>query len=240
MPGRGCAALILWCVFLAAAADAAFYRYQDAAGRSVFVDDLAKVPEAFRSTVQVYPEAVDAMTDAQREASDAEDARRQHRQRQRYLQHVKDIEAKSGQPAAPEKGALITTSVRVANNQVLVPVKLGYGGVETETMLLLDTGANITTIHQDAATALGLRWPKRTSMQVVGGRRIRAGMATLGYIMLGTLRLNDIEVGIIEHQGATLPYSGLLGMNVLGRVDFQVDLKHQRIIWKQRSGRGAK
>ncbi|MFH1980771.1 MAG: retroviral-like aspartic protease family protein [Pseudomonadota bacterium] len=240
MSGRKLAALIIGCALLTTVAEAAFYRYQDAAGRTVFVDDLDKVPEAFKNTVQVYPEAVDTMTDKQREVFDAEDARRQHDQRQRYLEHLREIEAKSDSSAAAEKDAPVTTRVRVINNQVLVPVKMGYGGMETEAVLLLDTGANITTIHQEVATPLGLRWPKRATMQVVGGRRIRAGMATLEYITLGTLRLKNIDIGIIEHEGAKLPFAGLLGMNVLRRVEFQVDLKNQRIIWKRRSDSDAK
>lgn len=228
-------ACVLGCVLaLTVIADAAFYRYRDDDNRTVFVDDLAKVPEAFRDRVRVYPEASDTMTDSQRRAREVEETTQQQRHRQRYLQHVRNIEAKSAKKAASEKKPQTATSIRVANNQVLVPVTLGYGGVETETVLLLDTGANVTTIHREVADALGLRWPKRASMQVVGGRRIRAGLATLGHITLGTIRLEGIDIGIVAHQGAKLPYSGFLGMNVLRRVGFQIDMKNELITWKRR------
>lgn len=231
-------AYVFGCILaLTVIADAAFYRYRDANNRTVFVDDLAKVPEAFRDRVRVYPEAADTMTDSQRRTRDVEETRQQMRLRQRYLQHVRKIEAKSAKKEASKKAPPASTSIRVTNNQVLVPVKLGYGGVETETVLLLDTGANVTTIHREVADALGLRWPKRASMQVVGGHRIQAGLATLGYITLGTIRIEGIDVGIVAHQGAKLPYAGFLGMNVLRQVGFQVDMKNEMITWKPRADR---
>jgi hypothetical protein len=239
MPAAARTALIIGCLLSTVSADAAFYRYRDAAGRYVYVDDLSKVPQAFKDSVREYAEPTDAMSETQRRAFEAKEARRQQRQRQRYLQHVRKITEKQESAPAQRPRPPNTTSVQVANNQVLVPVTLSYGGVDTQAVLLLDTGANVTVIHQEVADALGLRWPKRATMEVVGGRRIRAGIARLDRITLGTLHLDRIEVGIIRHQGAKLPYAGLLGMNVLGRVAFEIDLNNQEITWQHRSGQAV-
>ena len=215
--------------------DAAFYRYQDGSGRQVFVDDLDKVPAAFKDSVKVYGEAKDNLSDTERRALEAEEAQRRRQHRQRYLQHIRRLEKSDEKKATAEQHPpTAATPVRVANNQVLVPVKIGYRGLETDVVMLLDTGANVTIIHQEVADALGLRWPKRATMQVVGGQRLRAGIGTLGHVMLGSLRLEDVEVGIINHEGGALPYAGLLGMNVLRQVAFKIDLKNQMITWQPR------
>lgn len=238
MPMRLTILIVFWSALLCTAlSDAAFYRYQDDTGRLVFVDDIDKVPAAFKDTVKVYGEAADALSEPERRAHEAKEARRQQQHRQRYLQHIQRLEESDEKKAAAEQNPPpAATPVRVANNQVLVPVKMGYRGLETDVVLLLDTGANVTIIHQEVADALGMRWPKRATMQVVGGQRLRAGIGTLGHVMLGSLRLEDIEVGIINHQGGALPYAGLLGMNVLRRVAFKIDLKKQMITWQPRAG----
>lgn len=214
----------------------AFYKYRDADGRTVYVDHLDKVPDAFKDTVTVYAEPVDGMTAAERKAYEANEARQEAARREQYRKHVRAIMAKPRRPVVATSQSPVTTPIEVVNDQVLVPVTLGYRGVTVTTRLLLDTGANITTLHEEVAEALGLRRPKRTSMQVAGGRRIRAGIARLDHIALGTIRLEDVEAGIIEHQGADEPFDGLLGMNVLRQVSFKIDLEKRRITWRQAPG----
>jgi predicted aspartyl protease len=238
LPIRLTVTIIFWSALLfTALGDAAFYRYQDDSGRQVFVDDIDKVPAAFKDSVKVYGEAADFLSEPERRALEAEEARRQQQHRQRYLQHIRRLEKSAEKKAAAEQNTPPTaTPVKVANNQVLVPVKMGFRGLETDVVMLLDTGANVTIIHQEVADTLGMRWPKRATMQVVGGQRLRAGIGTLGHVMLGSLRLEDVEVGIINHQGGDLPYAGLLGMNVLSQVAFKIDLKNQIITWQPRTG----
>jgi hypothetical protein len=43
------------------------------------------------------------------------------------------------------------TKVFIKGNQVLVPVTLGYDSKEAEALLVLDTGASITVLHQEIA-----------------------------------------------------------------------------------------
>jgi clan AA aspartic protease (TIGR02281 family) len=216
--------------------DAAFYRYRGGDGRFVFVDDLSKVPEAYKNSVKVYPEAEDFMSEDERKALAAERERRVKAKRERYLQHIQRLETASESRRAPAQSQPLATPVTIRNNQVLVPVTVGFRGVETEVTMLLDTGANVTIVHDEVADALGLRWPKRTTMQVVGGRRLRAGIARVNHVTIGDIKLQNVEVGIISHQGGQLPYGGLLGMNVLRQVAFDIDIGNQMIIWRPRDG----
>jgi hypothetical protein len=48
------------------------------------------------------------------------------------------------------------TKVTIIGNQVLVPVKLGYGGREAEALFLLDTGAGGTAISSEVASYLDI------------------------------------------------------------------------------------
>ena len=55
--------LFVWCLVPGAETNAAFYGYRNGDGRYVFVDDVSKIPEAYRHTMQVYPERTDFLSD---------------------------------------------------------------------------------------------------------------------------------------------------------------------------------
>ena len=124
------------------------------------------------------------------------------------------------------------TKVVINGNQVLVPVILGYHGNETETLLLLDTGASMTTLHREIADQLNIGQAQKVNFMIVGGKTITVDVVKLGYVAVGPFRKENIRVGIIDHEGPSVPHKGLLGMNVLRDLEYRIDFERQFIEWK--------
>jgi len=127
---------------------------------------------------------------------------------------------------------ILKTKVFLLDNQILVPVILGYGSKQTEVLLLLDTGASITMLHKEIAEQLNIKSSRKTSFTVVGGHDFVAEIAKLNYVNVGPLKKTNIKAAFIEHKGSSVPYQGFLGMNFLEGIEFQIDYKNRVIWWK--------
>jgi predicted aspartyl protease len=124
------------------------------------------------------------------------------------------------------------TRVIIKGNQVLVPVILGYGGNETESLLLLDTGASIIALHREVADELKIKDAQKSKFVVFGGQTIPTHVTKLSYIKVGPFKKENIYCGIIEYENSSLAHQGLLGMNFLRNLKYHIDFKKQSIIWK--------
>jgi len=132
----------------------------------------------------------------------------------------------------PASSAARETKVTVKDNQVLVPVTLGYGGKEVQVSLLLDTGASITTLNSESVKKFRYAEPSRAKLIVPGGKTIDADVIQLSYIRVGPHKIKNLQAGIIDHKGMPVEFQGLLGMNFLREVDYKIDFQRQVIVWR--------
>ncbi len=130
-----------------------------------------------------------------------------------------------------EKGQ--TTSVKIVGDQVLVPVTLRNGSIAVQVWLVLDTGATVTTIHEDVAARLNIDWnaTRGRSARIANGSQVATRSAMLDSITVGTRASSPIEVSIMPFQGEKGINDGLLGMNFLRDHRFHIDFANQQLRW---------
>ncbi len=100
--------------------------------------------------------------------------------------------------------------------------------------LAMDTGASYVVITQDVADKLGLKKSDKDqilNMQVADGRKLEARCVKLASINLSGIEEKDVDVAILPQEAKDLSFGdGLLGMSFLGRFNFKVDIKNNRLI----------
>lgn len=222
---------------------AEFYRYVDEEGHIYFVDDISSVPEKYRNQLKVYREKYDDLSGEERikalqRENEETRAREQEHQRQteeRLLQtqQIEEEERRRQAEAARQKfREKYETKVIVEDNRILVPVTFSNNGVEIDFVLLLDTGASQIVLNRQAADQLNIVTVQKGLAQVASGASIQTQMGKVSYIRVGPHKMEDAGVLIIPHEGAPVNYSGLLGMNFLKNVKYEIDYTNQVIRWK--------
>ena len=241
-PTSVCTALIiLVCAIFIIPAEvrSEFYKYIDRDGKIFYVDDLSKVPPEYQDQIKVYKDKYDYLPEDQRSKARDEDRaleveieleRRQKLEQELYEAEAREHEENARQ-AQEDFNQKLTTQVSIEGNRVFVPVTLNNNGTELETLLLLDTGASQTVIHRSIADQLNVITIRKGQSQVAGGGTIQTDVGKLSYMKVGPIKMIDPHVLIISHEGAAVKNQGLLGMNFLRNVQYQIDFQRQEIRW---------
>ena len=119
--------------------------------------------------------------------------------------------------------------VEIERNSVLVPVTLCYQGKEYKANLVLDTGAQVSTLSPALASKLNIN-PKDTDIaytQGVGGGVHATGHVKLDYVLVGPNRKYKMDFVVIKAG----QYDGLLGMNFLRELRYHIDFESSTIKW---------
>ncbi len=216
---------VLWvtvalALLLPAPTGAEFYRYTDSDGQVHYVDDPQHIPESQRDTMRVYEEGPPP------------DARRgQGRDDRRRREAVDATQKGERVDTAPVR--VMESPVIIRGNRVLVPVEISYVGRKTKTLLLLDTGASFTILHQHAARQIMLTGRESRQAVVVGGSRIPIQIAEVDYIRVGPFKITNAQLAIVQHQGPAQEHQGLLGMDILRHLDYTLNIERSVIVWRR-------
>ena len=122
------------------------------------------------------------------------------------------------------------TKVIINNNSVIVPVTLRHNKRTVSTWLILDTGANVTSIHDDLANQLRISPESFSKFTIADGSIVNSGRKRIDSIKVGSKELYDCNISIIKYKGNSKT-QGLLGMDFLKTVDFKIDHDRSVITW---------
>jgi predicted aspartyl protease len=209
-----------------------FYKYIDKDGKICFVDDESKIPRQYRDSKRVYREKCDNLSAKERSLMLEKERKERELLRKQEDEWLAEEKERQEQIAREKYLKSLVTKVTIRGNQVLVPATLGYGGKEIEGLFILDTGAELTTVHREIADKLSIGQSKKIRVQVAGGRLIRAHLAKLDYMKVGPYKKQDMHIIIIGHKGPSVTHDGLLGMNFLRNLDYRIDFGNHLIQWK--------
>ena len=214
---------------------AEFYKYTDEKGQVHFVDDMTKIPQGSQDKLKTYRERHDHLPPAERkrvyEQQEMADAEKEKANRERFIQIMEINRKERDAYLAGKKDLVKETPFTLKNNQVLVPVKIGYGYREVETVMLLDTGASITALHSRVLGGMNIQGLKKAKARIAGGKIIDTHLARVDYIQVGPHRINNFNTVILDFEGTAADHNGLLGMDFLGHFPYGIDMANRVIRW---------
>jgi predicted aspartyl protease len=209
-------------LFFSEKGDCEFYKYRDKEGIIHFADDLSNIPQEYHDQLNVISEPSDYLSEEEK-ALILEDEEKAEAQR-----NLSEADRENKDTLAGEE-----TKVVIMGNMVIVPVKLSYRLFDTEAMLVLDTGATTTVLHQEIAHRLHVvGFDDIGQAHIAGGTTITTRKLTLNSVKLGPVEKKGLDVQFIEYKGVSVPYQGLLGMNFLRGLNYTINFDKQVIEWK--------
>lgn len=204
----------------------AISKYIDENGRTVFVDDESKIPPRYLERSQ----NVEGVRELTAEEKQAQAERMQKAREQQRL----ELNQKRSELAEQELRKLMQTPVIVDGPRVLVPVEVALGNRSVKLHLLLDTGASRTVLHDNSLTRLDLDADAGVTTYGVGvgGYRVKMRMVTFRSIKVGPFKSESVPALVIPHQDSRVSFDGLLGMDFLRYISYDIDYANQMIYWQ--------
>ncbi len=214
---KGCTGLAL--LLAAASVSAEIYHYTDDNGRKIYVDRQSQIPAQYREQVQIRKEESQTLNRVERE------------RRQKVLDQLQEKKGAKGEIAGIEaEMGKLEQKASVNGNSVRVPVEIRYLARTVTANLIVDTGASRTILHSNIARRMGVTPKPNGRARIVGGASLPLGMIETDSLSIGPVVKEGLELAVIT-PSESLDYDGLLGMDVLGSVKYEIDMERGLVIW---------
>ncbi len=202
-------------VAVQSAASAAVYHYVDESGRKIFVDRKSQVPERYRDQLQVRARSASPSSRVLSKQPEDEGELTPQQQRDKLQAYLRKLE----------------TPVKILNNSVMVPVTLTYAGRSLTLELVLDTGASRTLVYDDAIALFNQIKRPAGRVQVADGAVLDTHQVNFRYLKVGPHTLDSPSLTVMAHKGSRR-HDGLLGMDFLRQVKYEIDFDRSLLIWE--------
>ena len=123
------------------------------------------------------------------------------------------------------------TKITIQKNRILVPVEIVGTRSSAKVNLIMDTGAQRTFLWRTALPSIGLRKVGRLRAAGITGSKY-ASYVRAKSINVGPYQLQDAVVAVMDPGRYNTGYDGLLGMDFLMKVKYEIDYERGVIIWK--------
>jgi predicted aspartyl protease len=217
-----------------------FYEYIDKNGVKIFTDDSSLIPDIQQDKTKIHKERYDHLDEEQKnelilhEQEEIDKQKKKTRASLEKFEQQEKIERQQQEDIKRQKYLeALNTPITISQNKILVPVTIGYANREITRVLLLDTGASITSVNQSVAEQLNINTGKSSAVMVAGGGILKTKLVDVKYIKVGPKTLKNPRIMVLEQKGAPLSFHGLLGQNFLSRFHFTIDYANSLIRWKE-------
>lgn len=205
---------VLWLSLIAPVAEAQIFHYVDQSGRKIYVDSPAKIPHQYRDNVVERSHARPA--EGAPSSPVPEKVISDNPLRAEYEEAISALE----QP------------IRFDLNRMVVPVTLSYGAQKVTLDLVVDTGASRTVVHRDAISSLNAYISPAGTARIADGSLVKTKKIQVDTLSSGPYTMKKATVLVLEQKGGAQGSQGLLGMDMLGQVHYELDKKRQMLIWE--------
>lgn len=196
---------------------AEIYKYTDDKGKRVFVGSLSQVPEKYKAQMELQ-----SPSDEVSNTSNYSENNKKASASLKTRSELKRLERALAQ---------METAVVIENNQVLVPVKVTYHGKDVDVKMLMDTGASGTVFHRDALARLDAMSESAGYARVAGGNVVKLSSIEFDRIQVGPFQAKNIRSFVIDNKAPGGAFDGLLGMDFLMNVKYELNLVRKVIVW---------